>query len=154
MAPVQIPVNNLPRFSQTTVATDEVDDEYLRKPQWISATSAVLFIGPKPFLRHVTFGTLIYSSARGATVALPDGLDVDHPSQTLIAHVIRGTHSVHREPAELPLPDHDRDLPLRHVVFDVAARKRSHGYWLALPGILGAYMPHAGREELADSVFG
>src|SRR5579862_1888605 len=61
MAPVQILVNNLLYdFSQTTVATDDVDDEYLRKPrQWDIGNIGrfMLYIGPiSSLLDYVTFG--------------------------------------------------------------------------------------------------
>jgi Mg2+-importing ATPase len=50
MLPVQILVNNLLYdFSQTTVATDNVDDDYLKQPrQWDIGNIGrfMLFIGP------------------------------------------------------------------------------------------------------------
>ena len=96
MAPVQILVNNLLYdFSQTTVATDAVDDEYLRKPrQWDISNIGrfMLFIGPiSSIFDYATFGTLLYFFGAWNNEALfQTGWFVESLlSQTLIVHVIR-----------------------------------------------------------------
>jgi P-type Mg2+ transporter len=96
MAPVQILVNNLLYdFSQTAVATDNVDDDYLNHPrQWDigNITRFMLFIGPiSSLFDYVTFGTLIWFFGGWTNETLfQTGWFVESLlSQTLIVHVIR-----------------------------------------------------------------
>ena len=67
MAPVQILLNNLLYdFSQTTLATDHVDAEYMKQPRgWDIANIGrfMLFLGPVSSLfDYITFGILWYFS--------------------------------------------------------------------------------------------
>ncbi|MBX3688908.1 magnesium-translocating P-type ATPase [Dokdonella sp.] len=98
MAPVQILLNNLLYdFSQTAVASDEVDVEYLSRPrQWdmASITRFVLCIGPvSSIFDYVTFAILWFGfKANGPEHAalFQTGWFVESLlSQTLIVHVIR-----------------------------------------------------------------
>jgi len=96
MAPVQILLNNLLYdFSQTTIATDHVDAEYLKQPRrWeildIGRFMAVL--GPLSSLfDYLTFGVLWYVFGAGSqSVLFQSGWFVESLlSQTLVVHVIR-----------------------------------------------------------------
>jgi Mg2+-importing ATPase len=96
MAPLQVLLNNLfYDFSQTAVATDEVDPEYLEKPrQWDIAaiTRFVLVMGPLSSLfDYVTFFCLLYAFGGWTHPGLfQTGWFVESLlSQTLIVHVIR-----------------------------------------------------------------
>jgi Mg2+-importing ATPase len=96
MAPVQILVNNLLYdVSQTTVATDNVDDNYLRRPRkWDIANIGrfMLFIGPiSSIFDYATFGALLYFFGGWNNEHLfQTGWFVESLlSQTLIVHVIR-----------------------------------------------------------------
>jgi len=96
MAPVQILLNNLLYdFSQTSVATDNVDREYLEQPrQWDIANIGrfMLFIGPiSSIFDYATFFTLLYAFGAWSNPELfQTGWFVESLlSQTLIVHVIR-----------------------------------------------------------------
>ena len=96
MAPVQILMNNLLYdFSQTAIATDNVDDAYVRQPrQWDIGNIGrfMLFIGPiSSLFDYITFGTLLYCFDAWHDQALfQTGWFVESLlSQTLIVHVIR-----------------------------------------------------------------
>jgi len=96
MAPLQVLLNNLfYDFSQTAVATDDVDPEYLERPrQWdIGAiTRFMLVMGPLSSLfDYVTFFVLWYAFAGATHPGLfQTGWFVESLlSQTLIVHVIR-----------------------------------------------------------------
>jgi Mg2+-importing ATPase len=96
MAPVQILVNNLLYdVSQTTVATDNVDDDYLRQPRkWDIANIGrfMLLIGPiSSIFDYVTFGVLLYFFGGWNNEHLfQTGWFIESLlSQTLIVHVIR-----------------------------------------------------------------
>jgi len=96
MQPVQILVNNLLYdFSQTTVATDNVDEEYLRTPrQWDIGNIGryMLLLGPVSSLfDYVTFGTLVaFFGAWDNPALFQTGWFIESLlSQTLVVHVIR-----------------------------------------------------------------
>ena len=94
MAPVQILFNNLLYdFSQTAVATDNVDPEYLQQPRkWDIGNIGrfMLFIGPiSSMFDYVTFFTLLHFFGGWDNAALfQTGWFVESLlSQTLIVHV-------------------------------------------------------------------
>ena len=96
MLPVQILVNNLLYdFSQTTVATDTVDEDYLKQPrQWDIGNIGryMLFLGPiSSLFDYITFGTLIWFFGGWTNESLfQTGWFVESLlSQTLVVHVIR-----------------------------------------------------------------
>ncbi len=96
MLPVQILVNNLLYdFSQTTVATDNVDDEYVKTPrQWDIGNIGryMLFLGPVSSLfDYLTFGVLIafFGGLTNPTMFQTGWFMESLLSQTLIVHVIR-----------------------------------------------------------------
>jgi len=96
MAPVQILFNNLLYdFSQTAVATDNVDPEYVERPRkWDIGNIGrfMLFIGPiSSAFDYVTFFTLLHFFGAWTNEALfQTGWFVESlVSQTLIVHVIR-----------------------------------------------------------------
>jgi Mg2+-importing ATPase len=96
MAPIQVLTNNLLYdFSQTTIPTDTVDDEYLAVPRkWDigNLTRFVLFIGPiSSIFDYLTFGIMIYVFGAWDKPALfQAGWFVESLlTQTLIIHIIR-----------------------------------------------------------------
>ncbi len=96
MTPVQIITNNLLYdFSQTTIPTDNVDDEYVEKPRkWhISDVGRyMLFIGPiSSLFDYMTFAIMWFVfHAQSAPSLLQTGWFVESlVTQTLIVHVIR-----------------------------------------------------------------
>ena len=96
MAPVQILLNNLLYdFSQTAVATDNVDEEYVEQPRrWDIGNIGrfMLFIGPiSSIFDYATYFTMLYVFDAGHNAALfQTGWFVESLlSQTLIVHVIR-----------------------------------------------------------------
>ncbi|MEO6688372.1 MAG: magnesium-translocating P-type ATPase, partial [Dokdonella sp.] len=113
MAAVQILLNNLLYdFSQTSVASDEVDKEYLAKPrQWDIAaiTRFVLFIGPiSSIFDYATFAVMWFvfkaNSPEHATLFQTGWFVESLLSQTLIVHVIRtGKLPFFESRASLPL---------------------------------------------------
>lgn len=96
MTPVQIITNNLLYdFSQTTIPTDNVDDEYVEKPRkWhISDVGRyMLFIGPiSSIFDYMTYAVMWFVfHANNAPALLQTGWFVESLiTQTLIVHVIR-----------------------------------------------------------------
>ncbi|HXD83573.1 MAG TPA: magnesium-translocating P-type ATPase [Rudaea sp.] len=98
MLPVQVLLNNLMYdFSQTAVASDEVDEEYLAQPrQWDlkAITRFMLCIGPiSSIFDYCTFGFLwlvLDVGASGNAHLFQTGWFVESLlSQTLIVHIIR-----------------------------------------------------------------
>ena len=96
MAPIQVLTNNLLYdFSQTTIPTDTVDEEYLTVPRkWDigNLTRFVLFIGPiSSIFDYLTFGTMLYVfDAWDKPGLFQAGWFVESLlTQTLIIHIIR-----------------------------------------------------------------
>jgi Mg2+-importing ATPase len=96
MAPIQVLTNNLLYdFSQTTIPTDNVDEEYLAKPRrWDIGNIAkfVLMIGPiSSIFDYVTFAMMLYLFKAWDKPALfQTGWFVESLlTQTLIIHIIR-----------------------------------------------------------------
>jgi Mg2+-importing ATPase len=96
MLPIQVLTNNLLYdFSQTTIPTDQVDDEWLTKPrQWTidKTLRFILFIGPiSSIFDYATFFLMLYVFDCWNNPALfHTGWFVESLfTQTLIIHVIR-----------------------------------------------------------------
>ncbi|MEI7712628.1 MAG: magnesium-translocating P-type ATPase [Rhodospirillales bacterium] len=96
MAPIQVLTNNLLYdFSQTTIPTDTVDEEYLTVPRkWDigNLTRFVLFIGPiSSIFDYIAFGTMLYVfDAWDKPGLFQAGWFVESLlTQTLIIHIIR-----------------------------------------------------------------
>jgi Mg2+-importing ATPase len=96
MAPIQVLTNNLIYdFSQTTIPTDNVDDEYIALPRrWDigNITKFMLFLGPiSSIFDYVTYGTLIFVFGAWTNPPLfQTGWFVESLlTQTLIIHIIR-----------------------------------------------------------------
>ncbi len=96
MLPIQVLTNNLLYdFSQTTIPTDEVDDDWLTKPrQWTigEIQRFILFIGPiSSLFDYLTFFIMLYVFNSWQNPALfHTGWFVESLfTQTLIIHVIR-----------------------------------------------------------------
>jgi Mg2+-importing ATPase len=96
MLPIQVLVNNLLYdFSQTTIPTDEVDEEWLTKPrQWTidKILRFILFIGPiSSIFDYLTFFMMLYVfDCWQNPVLFHTGWFVESLfTQTLIIHVIR-----------------------------------------------------------------
>jgi len=96
MAPIQVLTNNLLYdFSQTTIPTDNVDDEYISAPRrWDigNITKFMLFLGPiSSIFDYVTYATLLFVFGAWNNPALfQTGWFVESLlTQTLIIHIIR-----------------------------------------------------------------
>jgi Mg2+-importing ATPase len=96
MAPIQVLTNNLLYdFSQTTIPTDNVDDDYIAAPRrWDigNITKFMLFLGPiSSIFDYVTYGALILVFGAWANPPLfQTGWFVESLlTQTLIIHIIR-----------------------------------------------------------------
>ncbi|NCT66360.1 MAG: magnesium-translocating P-type ATPase [Rhodanobacteraceae bacterium] len=157
MAPVQILLNNLLYdFSQTSVASDEVDPEYLAQPrQWDmgAITRFVLFIGPiSSIFDYVTFALMWFlfkANAPEHASLFQTGWFVESLlSQTLIVHVIRtGKLPFLESRASLPLTVTGVVICLIGALLPYSPLASKFGftplpglYWLYLGAILAAYM--------------
>jgi len=96
MAPIQVLTNNLLYdFSQTTIPTDNVDDEYIAAPRrWDigNITKFMLCLGPiSSIFDYVTYATLLWVFAAWNNPSLfQTGWFVESLlTQTLIIHIIR-----------------------------------------------------------------
>jgi Mg2+-importing ATPase len=96
MAPIQVLTNNLLYdFSQTTIPTDNVDDDYVAAPRrWDigNITRFMLFLGPvSSIFDYVTYGTLLFVFDAWTNPPLfQTGWFVESlMTQTLIIHIIR-----------------------------------------------------------------
>jgi P-type Mg2+ transporter len=111
MAPIRVLLNNLLYdFSQTAIATDEVEIEYLEKPRkWEIGDIArfMVFVGPvSSIFDYATFFTLLYAfDAWDKPALFHTGWFVESLlPQTLIVHVIRtGRIPFLQSRASLPL---------------------------------------------------
>jgi len=130
MAPVQILVNNLLYdFSQTSVATDSVDEEYLSKPRkWEIANISryILTIGPiSSIFDYLTFGLMWfifdYTTPERASLFQTAWFVESLLSQTLIVHVLRT--------GKIPFLQSKPSLPLLITTIVIC--------------IIGAYLPYS-----------
>ncbi len=155
MAPVQILLNNLLYdFSQTSVATDNVDPEYLEHPRkWDIGNIGrfMLFIGPiSSVFDYLTYFALLYMFDAWDNASLfQTGWFVESLlSQTLIVHVIRtGKIPFFQSQASLPLMVTSISicvvgmwLPFSNFAPALGFTALPHGYWLALAPMLLAYL--------------
>jgi P-type Mg2+ transporter len=130
MAPVQILFNNLLYdFSQTSVATDHVDDEYISQPRkWEIANIAryIFSIGPiSSIFDYVTFALMWFifdcTTPERAGLFQTAWFVESLLSQTLIVHVIRT--------GRIPFLQSKPSLPLMITTFSIC--------------LLGAYLPYS-----------
>jgi P-type Mg2+ transporter len=155
MAPVQILLNNLLYdFSQTAVATDEVDPEYLEQPRkWDIGNIGrfMLFIGPiSSLFDYATYFTMLYIfNAWEQPELFQTGWFVESLlSQTLIVHVIRtGRMPFLQSRASLPLMVTTVSicvlgvwLPFSPFAHTLGFTPLPDGYWIALALMLAAYL--------------
>ena len=155
MLPVQILVNNLLYdFSQTTVATDTVDEDYLKQPrQWDIGNIGryMLFLGPiSSLFDYITFGTLIWFFDGWTNESLfQTGWFVESLlSQTLVVHVIRtGKIPFIQSKPSLPLLVTTVGicllgiwLPTSSLAPALGLTTLPHAYTVALLLILGGYL--------------
>ena len=157
MLPVQVLLNNLLYdFSQTAVASDEVDPEYLAKPrQWdLGAIKRfMLTIGPiSSIFDYATFAVLWFvlgAHADGGAKLFQTGWFVESLlSQTLVVHIIRtGRIPFVESGASLPLTITSVVICLIGVLLPFSPAASWFGfvplpgiYWLFLVVILAAYM--------------
>jgi Mg2+-importing ATPase len=130
MAPVQILFNNLLYdFSQTSVATDHVDDEYILQPRKWEITNIeryIFTIGPiSSIFDYVTFGLMWFIF----DCTIPERAGLFQTawfvesllSQTLIVHVIRT--------GKIPFLQSKPSLPLMVTTLSIC--------------VLGAYLPYS-----------
>ncbi|MES2114590.1 MAG: HAD-IC family P-type ATPase, partial [Pseudomonadota bacterium] len=155
MAPVQILVNNLLYdVSQTTLASDHVDGEYLKRPRrWDIANigRAMLSLGPiSSLFDYVTFAVLWYAcGASNAPALFQTGWFLESLlSQTLVVHVLRT--------ARIPFLQSRPSLPLLMTTSGICLLglwlpssplgpvlgfvPMPGRYWTILPFILGGYL--------------
>jgi P-type Mg2+ transporter len=163
MAPVQILFNNLLYdVSQTTLASDHVDAEYLKRPRrWDIANigRAMLGLGPiSSLFDYVTFAVLWYAcGAANAPALFQTGWFLESLlSQTLVVHVLRT--------ARIPFLQSRPSLPLLITTLGICLLglllpstplgpvlgfvPMPGRYWIILPFILGAYL---GLTQLVKS---
>jgi Mg2+-importing ATPase len=155
MAPVQILLNNLLYdFSQTAVATDEVDPEYLEQPRrWDIGNIGrfMLFIGPiSSLFDYATYFAMLYIfNAWEQPQLFQTGWFVESLlSQTLIVHVIRtGRIPFLQSRASLPLMVTTVSicvlgvwLPFSPFANALGFTPLPDGYWIALAVMLAAYL--------------
>ena len=157
MAAVQILLNNLLYdFSQTSVASDEVDKEYLARPrQWDIAaiTRFVLFIGPiSSIFDYAMFAVMWFvfkaNSPEHATLFQTGWFVESLLSQTLIVHVIRtGKLPFFESRASLPLTITGLVICAMGALLPYSPLAAKFGfvalpgmYWLYLAVILAAYL--------------
>ena len=155
MAPVQILLNNLLYdFSQTAVATDNVDAEYVEKPRkWDISNIGrfMLFVGPiSSIFDYATFFTLLWVfKAWDKPDLFQTGWFVESLlSQTLIVHVIRtGKIPFLQSQASLPLTITTVticligiSLPYSHFATALGFEPLPLAYWGAMAIILPSYL--------------
>ena len=157
MMPVQVLLNNLMYdFSQTAVASDDVDPEYLAKPrQWDLRAIArfMVFIGPiSSIFDYCTFGFMWF--VLGANTAAHQQLFQTAwfveslLTQTLIVHIIRtGRIPFLQSRASLPLTVTSTAICLAGMVLPFSPIAAWFGfvplpgiYWLFLAAVLVIYM--------------
>ncbi|MBS0568991.1 MAG: magnesium-translocating P-type ATPase [Proteobacteria bacterium] len=149
MMPVQVLLNNLMYdFSQTAVASDDVDPEYLAKPrQWDLKAIArfMLYIGPiSSIFDYCTFGFLWFVLGADApaqqrlfqTAWFVESL----LTQTLIVHVIRtGRMPFVESRASLPLTVTSVSICLAGMVLPFSPVASWFGF-VPLPGVFFAFL--------------
>ncbi|MGZ3790571.1 MAG: cation transporting ATPase C-terminal domain-containing protein, partial [Bacteriovorax sp.] len=155
MAPVQILLNNLLYdFSQTAVATDNIDAEYVEKPRkWDIGNIGrfMLFIGPlSSIFDYTTYFTMLFIfDARNNPALFQTGWFVESLlSQTLIVHVIRtGKIPFFQSRPSLPLIVTTLSicavgmwLPYSSFATALGFTSLPHAYWLALAAMLVTYL--------------
>jgi P-type Mg2+ transporter len=155
MAPLQILTNNLLYdFSQTTIPTDNVDEEYLLRPRkWHidSIRNFMLVLGPVSSLfDYITFGMLLLGFAAWHQPKLfQTGWFVESLlTQTLIIHVIRTSRIPFLQSrASTPLMLTTALIATVGVLLPYSPLARTLGftalpgeYWAALVAILLAYL--------------
>lgn len=155
MAPVQILLNNLLYdFSQTTVATDHVDAEYLKQPRrWdlVSIRRFMLVLGPLSSLfDYLTFAVLWYGfgAAQNPQMFQTGWFLESLLSQTLVVHVIRtGKIPFVESRPSLPLLVTTISiclfglwLPVSPLAHALGLTPMPYAYFAALLGILMAYL--------------
>ncbi|HEY2397046.1 MAG TPA: magnesium-translocating P-type ATPase [Rudaea sp.] len=157
MLPVQVLLNNLLYdFSQTSVASDEVDPEYLAKPrQWDlkAITRFMLCIGPiSSIFDYATFALMWFvlgaNSAEHQKLFQTGWFVESLLSQTLIVHIIRTGRIPFRESmASLPLTITGVVICLIGALLPFLPFSAWFGfvplpglYWFALAAILPAYL--------------
>jgi len=149
MAPVQILLNNLLYdFSQTAVASDDVDKEYLAQPrQWDmrAITRFVLCIGPvSSIFDYATFAVLWFvfkaNAPEHATLFQTGWFVESLLSQTLIVHIIRtGRLPFVRSRASLALTITGIAICLVGALLPYSPLAAKFGF-VALPGLYWAWL--------------
>jgi Mg2+-importing ATPase len=155
MAPVQILLNNLLYdVSQTTLASDRVDADYLRRPRrWDIANigRVMLVLGPiSSLFDYLTFAVLWFGFGAGLDPArFQTGWFLESLlSQTLVVHVIRTGRIpfVESKPSRallattLGICGVGVWLPVSPFGAALGFAAMPAGYWLALPAILLGYL--------------
>jgi Mg2+-importing ATPase len=155
MAPVQILLNNLMYdFSQTAVATDNVDAQYVERPRrWDIGNIGrfMLFIGPiSSIFDYATFLTLLYAfdAWQNAQLFQTAWFVESLLSQTLVVHVLRtsGIPFIDSRPSLLlgvttvAICVLGVWLPTSPLAPALGFTALPHGFWMALALIIGSYL--------------
>lgn len=155
MAPVQILLNNLLYdFSQTTVATDHVDADYMKQPRrWDIANIRrfMFFLGPVSSLfDYLTFGALwFWFGAANDPALFQTGWFLESLlSQTLVVHIIRtGKIPFIESKSSLPLLATSIAiclfglwLPWSPLAEKLGFTPMPQGYWFVLFAVVAAYL--------------
>jgi Mg2+-importing ATPase len=155
MAPVQILLNNLMYdFSQTAVATDNVDAQYVERPRrWDIGNIGrfMLFIGPiSSIFDYATFLTLlcVFDAWQNAQLFQTAWFVESLLSQTLVVHVLRtsGIPFIDSRPSLLlgvttvAICVLGVWLPTSPLAPALGFTALPHGFWMALALIIGSYL--------------
>ncbi len=155
MAPIQVLVNNLLYdFSQTTIPTDHVDEEYLRIPRrWDigNIVKFMIFIGPmSSIFDYTTYFTMLFVFNAWQDPSLfQTGWFVESLlTQTLIIHVIRTAKIPFIESRASPaliattliIAAIGMFLPFTGLGHVLGFKNLPHGYWIALALTLASYV--------------
>ena len=155
MAPLQVLANNLLYdFSQTTIPTDTVDEEYLRVPRrWDigNIMRFMIFIGPmSSIFDYTTYFTMLYFFHAWNDPALfQTGWFVESLlTQTLIIHVIRTAKVPFIESRASPqlmattviIALIGIALPFTHLGHALGFKRLPQDYWIALALTLVSYV--------------
>jgi len=163
MAPLQVLANNLLYdFSQTTIPTDTVDEEYLRVPRrWDIANIMrfMIFIGPiSSIFDYTTYFAMIFVFHAWSDPALfQTGWFVESLlTQTLIIHVIRTSKIPFIESRASPqlmattviIALIGMALPFTHLGHALGFKHLPPGYWIMLALTLVSYVVLTHRVKM------
>jgi Mg2+-importing ATPase len=155
MAPIQVLANNLLYdFSQTTIPTDNVDEEYLREPRrWDigNILKFMLFIGPiSSIFDYTTYGTMLFVfNAWNDPALFQTGWFVESlMTQTIIIHIIRTAKipfiesraSTELIATTILIVGIGCALPFTSLGHALGFKALPSGYWFAVAAMMATYV--------------